>query len=142
MAARFRAFAVIVDDMAAACDFYRLLGLAIPAGAELEGNVDLWLVPGVQMLCLERASDYRRQYPEWSPGTRNGRVDLGFACDSPTEVDEMWHRLIGAGHQSRIRPWDSTWGMRYAGVYDPDGTAVDLFCPLPRPSSDRKANNA
>jgi catechol 2,3-dioxygenase-like lactoylglutathione lyase family enzyme len=127
---RFRAFEVVVDDMAAACAFYRLLGLDIPAAVDDDATVDLWLVPGVQMLCLERAEEYRREYPYWHPPAGDGRVTLGFACDSPAEVDETWQRLTAAGYRSRVQPWDATWGMRYAGVFDPDGTAVDLFAAL------------
>jgi predicted enzyme related to lactoylglutathione lyase len=133
VALRFRAFEVVVDDMAAACSFYRLLGVPIPAGAEQQASVDIWLVPGVQMLCLERADAYRAEYPYWTPPSGDGRVTLGFACDSPTEVDETWKRLTDAGYRSRVAPWDAPWGLRYAGVFDPDGTAVDLFAALPKP---------
>jgi predicted lactoylglutathione lyase len=130
MALRFRAFELVVDDMARACAFYRLIGLEIPVNANDQASVDIWLVPGVQMLCLERAADYRREYPYWSPQPGDGRVTLGFLCDSEDEVDATWRRLTDAGHRSRVEPWDATWGMRYAGVFDPDGTAVDFFAPL------------
>jgi predicted lactoylglutathione lyase len=131
MTIRFRAFEVIVDDMAAACAFYRLLGLEIPQGCDDCASVDIWLVPRVQMLCLERAADYRRQYPSWSRPSGDGRVTLGFICDTTDEVDATWRRLTESGYRSRVEPWDATWGMRYAGVLDPDGTAVDLFAALP-----------
>jgi hypothetical protein len=48
MGIRFRAFEVIVDDMAAACAFYRLLGLEIPKDADTAPFVDVWLVPGMR----------------------------------------------------------------------------------------------
>jgi catechol 2,3-dioxygenase-like lactoylglutathione lyase family enzyme len=130
MAVSFRAFEVVVDDMAAACAFYRLLGIDIADGSETQASVDVWLVPGVQMLCLERAADYREEYPSWTPPSGDSRVGLGFLCDTADEVDEVWKRMTTAGYRSRVEPWDATWGFRYAGVFDPDGTAVDLFCPL------------
>jgi predicted lactoylglutathione lyase len=135
MAVKFRAFEVVVDDMAASCAFYRSLGVEVPEGADVQPSVDIWLVPGVQMLCLEDARKYREEYPYWVPPVGEGRVTLGFLCDSPEDVDATWQKLISTGYRSRVEPWDATWGMRYAGVFDPDGTAVDFFAPLPPTSS-------
>ena len=44
---------------------------------------------------------------------------MNARLDSPADVDD--------GHKA---PWDAPWGQRYALVRDPDGNAVDLFCPL------------
>ena len=56
---------------------------------------------------------------------------LGFACDTPADVDAAWAEITGAGYEGHLAPWDAFWGMRYAVVHDPDGTPVDLFAPLP-----------
>ena len=59
------------------------------------------------------------------------KLALAFACDSPTEVDQMWNELTGAGYEGHLALWNAVWGMRHAVLRDPDGTPVDLFAPLP-----------
>jgi hypothetical protein len=44
--------------------------------------------------------------------------------------DAGGHGLVALGYDGHKAPWDAPWGQRYALVRDPDGNAVDLFCPL------------
>ena len=76
--------------------------------------------------------DTIRSFDEsWQPPTGGQRLGLGFACDTPAEVDATHAALVAAGSASHLVPWDAFWGQRYAIVTDPDGNHVELFAPLP-----------
>lgn len=121
---------VVVSDMAASVAFYRRLGLAFPDGAENAPHVDVDLGGGLR-LALDTEEVIKSFDPGWSPPKGGHRMALAFACDGPAGVDAAWAELTGAGYEGHLAPWDAFWGMRYAVVYDPDGTSIDLFAPLP-----------
>jgi uncharacterized glyoxalase superfamily protein PhnB len=125
---RFEALGVVVDDMARALAFYRLLGLEFREGAESEGHAEA-SVAGVRIM-LDTEETIRSFDPEWQPPSGGHRIAPAFRCDSPAEVDETYRRLLDAGGSSHKEPWDAFWGMRYAQVRDPDGNVVDLFADL------------
>jgi catechol 2,3-dioxygenase-like lactoylglutathione lyase family enzyme len=121
---------VVVADMAAALAFYRRLGLDIPAGADAEPHVEVGLPGGLRLLF--DTEDTIRSFDEgWRPPTGGHRLALGFACDSPADVDASFERLVTSGAEGHLAPWDAFWGHRYAVVRDPDGNDVDLFAALP-----------
>ena len=60
----------------------------------------------------------------------DGRVALAFKVAEPEQVDALFELITGAGHPGTLKPFDAPWGQRYATVSDPDGTSIDLFCPL------------
>lgn len=120
---------VVVEDMAAALAFYRLLGLDIPEGAEADDHVEITLRGGIR-LAWDDAAMIRSFHPEFKAVNRAGRIGLSFLVDGPAEVDEVYARLTAAGYDSALKPFDAFWGQRYATVYDPDGNSVDLFAPL------------
>lgn len=118
---------IVVQDMRAALDFYRALGLDIPPDAEQEDHVQV------------QANGYRIAWdteelvkgfnPEWS-APNGSRIGLAFLCDDAADVDATYHRLVAQGHRSHKAPWDAFWGQRYAQVLDPDGNVIDLFAPF------------
>lgn len=119
---------LVVADMAASLGFYRRLGLEVPDGAEGEPHVELDL--GGLRLALDTHETILSFDPGWTPPSGGHRIALGFACDSPAEVDAAYDELTAAGATGHLPPWDAFWGMRYAVVHDPDGNPVDLFAPL------------
>ncbi|WP_428341177.1 VOC family protein [Mycobacterium sp.] len=124
---------LVVSDMAATLEFYRLLGLDIAATADAEPHVDVELAGGIR-LAWDTEDTIRSFDSGWSPPTGGGhRMNFAFACESPAEVDAAWRDLTDAGYEGHLEPWDAFWGMRYAVVRDPDGRPVDLFAPLPPP---------
>jgi uncharacterized glyoxalase superfamily protein PhnB len=126
--ARFDAFGLVVDDMAATVGFYRRLGLDIPEGSEHEGHVEAE-VAGVRMMF--DSAEVVRSFSEWEPPAGGGhRIALAFLCESPDDVDATFADLTGAGYRGHVEPFDAFWGQRYATVLDPDGNPVDLFAPL------------
>jgi catechol 2,3-dioxygenase-like lactoylglutathione lyase family enzyme len=120
---------IIVQDMRASLDFYRLLGIQFPDGAEDEGHVEVTLDGGLRM-AWDSADVIRSFDPEWQPPTGGPAIGLAFLCGSPAEVDAVYAEIVAAGHPSKKEPWDAFWSQRYAQVLDPDHNVIDLFAPL------------
>ena len=121
------AIGIVVSDMARSIHFYRLLGLDVPETPG-EGHVDTFLPNGVRFM-LDSEETILSFRPEWRRETGN-QLALAFECDGPTEVDEVYERVIGAGFDGEKEPWDAFWGQRYAQLKDPDGVPVDLYATL------------
>jgi catechol 2,3-dioxygenase-like lactoylglutathione lyase family enzyme len=118
---------IVTKDLTRSLDFYRLLGLAVPRPDGPHVEVAL---PGGNRLAFDSEEVIAGMHPGWTPPTGPGRVALAFGLDSPSDVDELYERLVVAGHPGTLRPFDAPWGQRYATVEDPDGTSVDLFAAL------------
>jgi catechol 2,3-dioxygenase-like lactoylglutathione lyase family enzyme len=122
---------LVVRNMDASVEFYRLLGVAVPErdplwdehhrSAEVPGGLDLDL-------------DSEEFAPTWNEGFsgsdgRPGLV-LGFKVGDRDDVDRLYERVIAAGYRSQQAPYDAFWGSRYAIVEDPDGNAVGVMSPI------------
>lgn len=120
-----------VADMARCLDFYRAIGLDIPAGAESEPFLNLELPGGVH---LAFATDEVTHWydPTFVRGT--GRVSnaLQFALASRDAVDAMHAKLTSLGYESHLAPVDGHWGGRYCEVIDPDGNIAGFHSPRDR----------
>jgi uncharacterized glyoxalase superfamily protein PhnB len=130
MTPRIDAFGIVVADMSRALAFYRRLGLSIPEAADTEPHAEVALPGGLRLLfdTTETITSFDK---DWTPSSGGHRMSVGFACDSPAEVDAVYADLTGAGYEGHLAPWDAFWGQRYAVVHDPDGNGVDLYAPLP-----------
>jgi uncharacterized glyoxalase superfamily protein PhnB len=128
MAIRPDMIGIVVRDMAAALDFYRLLGLEIPAGVEGEPFVEV-ITPNGYRISWNTVAMVKSIDPEWIEPVGQ-RLSLAFKCDSPAEVDTLYQRIVERGYTGHKEPWDAFWGQRYAVVADPDGATVDLFAAL------------
>ncbi|WBB76831.1 VOC family protein [Micromonospora sp. WMMD1128] len=129
MTAHFDLVGTVVTDMARTLDFYRRMGLPVPAGAETEPHVEITLPNGVR-LAWDTVETIRSFHPGFTPPTGSPRMSLAFRCADPAEVDRRYAELTAAGHHGELPPWDAFWGQRYAVLHDPDGNGVDLFAPL------------
>ncbi|MBK8904804.1 MAG: VOC family protein [Anaerolineaceae bacterium] len=121
-------FGLVVKDMAASLNFYRLLGMAIPAEMDHEGHVEVTL-PGGLRLAWDSLEVILSFNDEWQTPVGH-RMGIAFLCDSPGDVDRLYDEVVAAGYEGHKPPWDAFWGQRYAQVKDPDGNLVDLFAPL------------
>ncbi|PWR09331.1 glyoxalase [Micromonospora acroterricola] len=130
MTPRFDLIGLVTTDLTRSLDFYRRLGLDIPAGAETEPHVEAAL-PGGLRLAWDPVTTIRSFDPGWAPATGSPRVALAFRCADPAEVDRYYAELTGAGFDGHLPPFDAEWGMRYAVLHDPDGNGVELFASLP-----------
>lgn len=120
------AIGIVSSNPPASIGFYRLLGLDFPDTAE--DHVEATTAGGLRVM-LDNVELMRQLNPEWVEPVGNP-ISLAFLCASPQEVDEVYAKVVAAGHRGRTAPWDAFWGQRYATVLDPDGNAVDLFAPL------------
>lgn len=116
---------IVVRDMAAALQFYRLLGLDIPSTMDTEPHVEVAL-PGGFRIAWDSLELIKGFDPNWVEPVGQ-RITLAFKCENAEEVDILYNRVIESGYRSHKPPWDAFWGQRYAIVVDPDGNAVDLF---------------
>ena len=119
---------IIVQDMAAALKFYRLLGLDIPETADSEGHVE-YVTPGGFRIAWDTVDVVESFGGKWEPPSGH-RMGLAFLCANPAEVDALYATVVAAGYEGKKPPWDAFWGQRYAIVVDPDGNPVDLFARL------------
>ena len=115
---------IAVRDMAASLQFYRLLGLPAPDGAEAEVHVEIDL--GGCRLAWDTVELLRGVYDGWDEPSGH-RVELAFRCASRDEVDAIYGRMTGAGYHGHKVPWDAFWGQRYAIIEDPDGNLLSLY---------------
>ena len=129
MAARLDGFGLIADDMAATLAFYRALGLDIPRDSDSEPHVEIDLGGGVRFM-IDTVDVIRSFDTSGEPPTGRGRLGLAIRCDDPAGVDDLHRRIVAAGYESHLEPWDAFWGQRYAAVIDPNGVIVDLYAPL------------
>ena len=130
MTTRLDVVGIVVADMARTLAFYRQLGFDLPASADSEPHVEAGL-PGGLRIAWDTIETIRSFDPDWTPPTGGSRIALSFACDDPADVDASYSRLVAAGWDGHLEPWDAFWGQRYAVLHDPDGNAVDLFAALP-----------
>ena len=119
---------IATKDLQRALDFYRLLGLHVPEPDGPHVEVEL---PGGNKLAFDDEEIIAGMHPGWTPPTQQGRLAIAFGVSDPTDVDALFEKITAAGHSGALKPFDAPWGQRYATVTDPDGTSVDLFCPLP-----------
>ena len=120
---------VVVRDMAASLDFYRRLGIAVPApGDAASAHVQLKM-PGGFSLELDTAESARLWHAGWRADPAGVKVVLGFMLPDRQAVDDRYAELTSAGYRGRQPPFDAFWGARYAIVADPDGNDVGLMSP-------------
>ena len=124
----FDAIGIIATDMTKTLDFYRLLGLDIPEGAESEGHVEAVLAGGFRVMF--DSVEVIESFSSYEPPAGGRNVGFAFRCDSPADVDATFEAVAGAGYEAKESPFDAPWGQRYATVFDPDGNPVDLYAPL------------
>ena len=128
MRAQLDVIGIVVEDMGRSLDFYRQLGFDLPSDADGQPHVEAELRGGIRV-AWDTVETIHSFDPEWQPPNGGHRIALSFGVDTPGEVDAAYEQLTAAGYVGYKAPWDAFWGMRYAIVNDPDGNAVDLFCP-------------
>ena len=129
MSPRFDLVGLVVADMAHSLAFYRMLGFDLPESADAEPHVEATL-PGGLRIAWDTVETIRSFDPDWTPPSGGSRISLAFLCDGPADVDASYERLVAAGYEGHLPPWDAFWGQRYASIRDPDGNGVDLFASL------------
>jgi uncharacterized glyoxalase superfamily protein PhnB len=121
------AIGIVTSDLARSLDFYRRLGLDVPAPPH-EGHVDIALPNGFRLM-LDAEDEVKKFSPGWVRQQGN-QCSLAFQCESPAEVNTIYAQMVSAGYHGEKAPWDAFWGQRYAQLRDPDGVPVDLYATL------------
>jgi catechol 2,3-dioxygenase-like lactoylglutathione lyase family enzyme len=127
------AVGIVVSDLKRAVEFYRALGVPFEPGMEESehGHAEAELDGGVRLL-VDTEAGLREFDPSWQRGTGASGASLGFRCDSPKEVDQLYAEALAAGGTGHHAPWDAFWGQRYAQVRDHDGNPIDIYADLER----------
>jgi catechol 2,3-dioxygenase-like lactoylglutathione lyase family enzyme len=128
MTPRLDAVGIIAGDLARSLDFYRRLGVDVPADAADQPHVEAALSNGMRLMWDPDAT-IKSFDPSWN-GSGAGRLALAFACTDAAEVDRTYAELTAAGYTGHLEPFDAFWGQRYASLRDPDGNGVVLFATL------------
>lgn len=129
MSPTMNAIGIVSKDMKRSLEFYRVLGVGVPVEIpEGEDHVEAQLGNGVKLMwdTVELVQSFSPDFKH--PG--GSCIGLAFQCESPSEVDAVYQRLVDAGFESEKEPWDAFWGMRYAIVKDPDGNSTSLYALL------------
>jgi catechol 2,3-dioxygenase-like lactoylglutathione lyase family enzyme len=119
---------ITVADMAESIRFYRLLGWEIQDPEPETDHHEVVLSNGLRV-GFDTVEAIKQLYPDWEAPVGQ-RVGLAFLCESASDVDAQFERILEEGFEGGAKPWDAFWGQRYAQVRDPDGNLVDLFAPL------------
>ena len=126
---------LLVSDMAASIEFYRLRELDVadafewPAGSGAEHVDDMRAANGCYM-ALDNYPMARIWNPRFEPDRPEGNVVIGLTVDTRDDVDRLYRAVEAAGHPVGQEPYDAFFGSRYAIVIDPDGNQVGLKSPI------------
>ena len=126
---------LIVQDMSGSLEFYRRLGLAIPEGSEEQTHVSVKMGSGLTFFLDSNPSRWDPRFVRSNdPGSADSyRSILEFYLKTQDAVDAKYAELTSLGYQSYRPPYETSFGMYFAMINDPDGNIILL-------SGDLKAN--
>ena len=113
---------VIVADMGKAIEFYRRLGVDIPAGSENQQHVPIKM--GEMTFFLNTRSLNARWDPAKTEAAGGYRIILEFYLKTRAEVDAKYAEMIGYGYQSHVAPFETPFNNYFAMIDDPDGNTI------------------
>ncbi len=114
---------LMVEDMPRALEFYRRLGLEIPAEDDTKRFVMHRMESGVTLFWDRYFAD--TYDPNRQPHTGGYQVMLEFFLGSNAAVDTKYAELVDYGYHGRMAP-EQTNGPYAAMVDDPDGNVILL----------------
>jgi uncharacterized glyoxalase superfamily protein PhnB len=126
---------LLVRDMAATIEFYRLLELEMsdpfewPAGSGAEHVDDMRSDNGCYM-AFDNYPMARIWNPRFEPNRSQGNIVIGLMVATRGDVDRLYEAVKAAGHPVGQEPYDAFFGSRYAIVIDPDGNQIGLKSPI------------
>ena len=122
---------LIVQDMGKSLEFYRRLGLAISEGSEGQTHVEVKMGSGLTFFLDSSPS-------RWDPGyvrrddvgsreaANNYPSILEFYLETQEAVEAKYAELTSLGYQGYRTPYETSFGMCFAMVNDPDGNTILL----------------
>lgn len=115
---------VIVEDMPRALEFYRRLGVDIPAGSDDKPHVEVKM--GSMTFFLTTKALNARWDPKRSDASGGYRMILEFYLEQPDLLDAKFAEMVGYGYAAHVEPYMVTPTLRFAMINDPDGNTVLL----------------
>ena len=115
---------LITQDMGKSQEFYRRLGLAIPAGSQHEPHIEVKMGGEFTFFLDTRA--FGPEKPASGKTLENCRVLFEYYLESQEAVEAKYAELIEYGYQSYRAPFIFANGMCFALVNDPDGNTILL----------------
>ena len=122
---------LITADMGKSIMFYRRLGLDIPEGSENKTHVEVKMGSSLTFFLDSRPQRWDPQYainsaPMRSQSTESYPFLLEFYLKEQAVLDAKYQELIGFGYTSLRAVYETSFGMIFALVADPDGNAILL----------------
>lgn len=122
---------LVVEDMGKSLEFYRRLGLAIPEGSERRSHVEIKMGNGLTFFLDSKPSLWDpnfvpRRDAKRLEATGNYHSVLEFYLKTREAVQAKYIELTGFGYQSHCAPYETSFGMYFAFVDDPDGNTILL----------------
>lgn len=117
---------LVVDDMETTLDFYRLLGLDVPKEAT-STHVEVEM-PGGMVLFFDSKPEAWDPDHQDSPFPDPGRYRsiLEFYLESEAAVRAKYLEMTGHGYRGVRAPYQTSFGMCFAFVADPDSHTILL----------------
>jgi uncharacterized glyoxalase superfamily protein PhnB len=122
---------LIVRDMGTSLEFYRRLGLAIPEGSEEKTHVEVKMGSGLTFFLDSRPSRWdpnyvRKDDPGGMDASGKYPFILEFYLKKQPIVEAKYKELTGFGYESYRAPYETSFGMYFAMIKDPDGNTILL----------------
>ena len=115
---------VIVADMRRSVEFYRRLGVTIPAGSEEKQHIEVKMSGLTFFLNTNRKQ--ARFDPVRSEASGGYRIILEFYLLTREAVDAKYEEMIGFGYESHCAPYEVSPTLYFAMINDQDGNTILL----------------
>lgn len=125
---------LMTQDMAKSQEFYRRLGLDIPAGSQENAHVEVKM--GGDFTFFLDSRTFAPDKPASGEPLESCRVLFEFYLKSQAAVVAKYNELIACGYQSYHAPFIFVNGMCFALVNDPDGNTILLSGDVEKTSAD------
>ncbi|MBX3063804.1 MAG: VOC family protein [Anaerolineae bacterium] len=116
---------VIVEDMSRAVEFYRRLGVDVPAGSESKGHVEVKM-SGLTFFLTTKAVNRRWDPAKTEPDKGGYRIILEFYLKTVEAVDQKYAEMTGFGYVGHQPPFKPNADLYFAMIDDPDGNTILL----------------
>ena len=122
---------LIVHDMPTALEFYRRLGLDIPAGSEQRTHVEIKMGGGMTFFLDSNPNRWDPGFGATPASERSDEPDryptiLEFYLKEQATLTAKYQEMIDFGYPSYREPYLTAFGMHFAMIKDPDGNTILL----------------
>jgi catechol 2,3-dioxygenase-like lactoylglutathione lyase family enzyme len=122
---------LIVQDMPAALEFYRRLGLDIPEESEKRTHVEIKMGTGMTFFLDSNPARWDPGFGAQPDAAASAAPDryptiLEFYLKEQATLTAKYAELVGFGYQGFRAPYATSFGMYFAMIKDPDGNTILL----------------